>query len=347
MYKTIKYEETLNYNDYVLIDVRSPKEFSEATIPGAVNIPLFLDNEREIIGTVYVQESVEKARRLGVEFASKRLPEIYEDIMSYSKKYEKVIFFCARGGMRSGSIYSLTSALGLNTMRLKGGYKGYREYVNDELPKVNDNITYIVLHGKTGIGKSKLLYKLKDKGINILDLEKAANHRGSLLGSVGIGKCNSQKQFESLVFEELRNKNSNYVFVEGESKRIGKIIIPPCIWDSMDRGYHLFLDTSLENRINIIVEDYTRCNNAEAEIIEALEVMKKHISEKNITIYENMVREKRFEEAAEALMINYYDPMYMNSMKKHKFEFNCFYDNLDEGAEKIYKWFNEEVLKNN
>jgi len=248
--------------------------------------------------------------------------------------------------MRSGSIYSLTSSLGLNTMRLKGGYKGYRDYINHELPKINDNIKYIVIHGKTGIGKSKLLYMLQSKGLNILDLEKAANHRGSLLGSVGIGKCHSQKQFESLIYNELRNKNSDYVFVEGESKRIGRTIIPNYIWDSMNSGYHLFLDTSLENRVKIIVEDYTRCPNAGEEIIEALEVMKKHISEKNIDLYEKMVIEKRYEEVAEELMLKYYDPMYMNSMKKHEFVFNCYYDNLDEGAEKIYKWFNEEILKN-
>ncbi|WP_040211141.1 tRNA 2-selenouridine(34) synthase MnmH [Clostridium polynesiense] len=346
MYKTVEYHDVLNYTDYILIDVRSPKEYSEATIPGAVNIPLFLDEEREVVGTVYMQESTEKARRLGVEFVSKRLPEIYDSIIKYSKEYDKIIFFCARGGMRSGSIYSLTSSLGVNSYRLKGGYKGYRDFINKELPKINEEIKYIVLHGKTGTGKTKLLYKLKDIGFDILDLEKNANHRGSLLGSVGLGCCNSQKQFESLIYEELRNRKSNWIFVEGESKRIGRTIIPEYIWNSMGEGYHLLLDTSMENRVKIILEDYTKHDSSEEDIIEALNVMRKHISSNNIDLYTEMVRNKRYEEVAESLMLKYYDPMYMNSMKKHIFQGSFYYDNLDEGVEKISRWYKDNILNN-
>ena len=138
MFKTIEYKN-LDGN-FILVDVRSPGEFNEATIPGAINIPIFDDEDRKIIGTVFVNESVEKAKKLGVEAVSKRLPGIYEKISELDKSYDKLVFFCAKGGMRSSSICSLMNSLGISAFRIKGGYKGYREFINEELPIANKNI---------------------------------------------------------------------------------------------------------------------------------------------------------------------------------------------------------------
>ena len=206
MIKAIEYsqiDQNCINDKYVLIDVRSPGEFKTATIPGAVNVCLFNDEERKVIGTVYVQESVEKAKKLGIEAASKNLPIIYEKINQLEKEYKKLIFFCARGGMRSSAIVSLLASLGVNALKLRGGYKGYRGYINEELPKLIKKINFIVIHGNTGTGKTDILKQLSQRGYDILDLEGAANHRGSLLGSVGLGCENSQKQFEKSCISQL------------------------------------------------------------------------------------------------------------------------------------------------
>ena len=144
MVKTINYSEL--EGEYVLVDVRSPKEYEEATIPGAINIPLFTNEERALIGTVYKQQSTEKAKRLGVEAVSKKLPQIFNDLMEIHKQHKKIVLFCARGGMRSGSLAALLNSLGLRVERIKDGYKGYRAFINESLPKVNEGVKYIVDH---------------------------------------------------------------------------------------------------------------------------------------------------------------------------------------------------------
>ncbi|MBU5591138.1 tRNA 2-selenouridine(34) synthase MnmH [Clostridium sp. MSJ-4] len=344
MIKFVEYNEVLeNPKEYILIDVRSPKEFNEATIPGAVNIPLFTNEEREKIGYVYVNESVEKAKRIGIEAISARLPYIYDRIVSLYKPHKRLAFFCAKGGMRSGSISSLINSLGFNSYKLKGGYKGYRDFINKQLPLINEDIKYIVIHGKTGTGKTEILSRLREKGFDVLDLEYAANHRGSLLGNVGLGECRSQKMFESLVYEELSLRKSKYVFVEGESKRIGRIIISQCIFNKMNEGYHVYLEGDVSFRRENLLREYTSPDNADMEIIEDLEAMKKHISEKNIIRYKDMIMNREYDKVCEELMIKYYDPMYINSMKKHEFVEKMYIESIEDGVNKLQKWFEDNL----
>lgn len=312
MIRTVEYSEINNgkAGNCLLVDVRSPGEFEEATIPGAVNIPLFTNEDREIIGTVYTKESVEKAKELGVKAASKRLPVIYKEITKLEKKYDSLVLFCARGGMRSSSLVSLLTPLGVNTYKLTGGYKGYRAHVNKELPGVIPGVRFVVIHGNTGVGKTKLLKTLKDMGEDVLDLEECANHRGSLLGSVGLGSPRSQKMFESLVLENLKGRGSNLVFVEGESKRIGNVIIPEFLYQAMEAGIHIKVEADLGYRVGNILEEYVGKNNE--EIIDALNLLRKHISSGKIDRYIEMVNANDFEDVIRELMVKYYDPMYEN-----------------------------------
>lgn len=314
MIKTIKYEQVdkvKGENQYILVDVRSPKEFSNATIPGAINVPLFTNEQRELIGTIYVQESVEKAKKIGVEAASKNLPVIYEKINELNKSRKKFVFFCARGGMRSSSLVALLMTLGVNIFKLEGGYKGYRSYINEHLPFAIQGIKFIVIHGNTGVGKTKILKRLEEIGHDILDLEGCANHRGSLLGSVGLGSQNSQKQFESLVYDKLSNRKSNFVFVEGESKRIGKVIIPDYIFNAMNDGIHINLEADIDLRVENIKEDYVKNNNL--ELAKALEELRKYISNKNIDKYIEEINNNNYSYVIKELMLRYYDPMYENN----------------------------------
>lgn len=336
MFKIIEYKDLRG--NYVLIDLRSPGEFNEATIPGAINIPIFDDEERKIIGTVFVNESVEKAKKLGVEAVSKKLPEIYSKISELDKSYDKLVFFCAKGGMRSSSICSLMNSLGINAFRIKGGYKGYRSFINEELPKVNNNMKYIVIHGKTGVGKTELLKCLKHKGYNVLNLEDFANHRGSLLGGVGLGKARSQKQFESLVYESLIKMKGSYVFVEGESKRIGNIIIPQYIYQAMINGIHFLAHAELDFRAKILTKEYVKNENCKEEIIISLNNMRKYIGEKSIDRYTELVFKGKYEEASKELMLKYYDPMYTNELNKYKYELKFSIDNIEQSSSYIESW---------
>lgn len=331
--------------NYCLVDVRSPKEYNEDTIPGAINIPLFDDEERALVGTIYKQESTEKAKKIGIEIVSKKLPTIFESINNIYKNYEKIIIFCARGGMRSGSLTALLHSLGMKVEKLKGGYKGYRAFVNENLSKVNEEVKYVVLHGNTGVGKTEILKKLKVDGYDTLDLEGFANHRGSILGSVGLNEVNSQKKFESLIYKELKDRKSNYVFIEAESRRIGKALIPEYIHNKMKDGIHIFVDANLDFRVNIIVKEYTKLEGCNEEICEAIKRIKKVISKEDIEEYCNKVRNNDYKEVVRDLMVRYYDPMYMHSANKYKYDLKIMVDDIEQASKELESFLDN--LKSN
>lgn len=343
MARTVEYKDLKG--NYVIVDVRSPGEYKDSTINGAINLPLFDDEERATVGTIYTRESTEKAKKLGVEIVAKKLPGIYDKVHELEKQYEKVVLFCARGGMRSGSIAELLGALGTRVERIKDGYKGYRAFITEELPKLNEKVEYVVLHGNTGVGKTEILKKLKEHSYNVLDLEGCANHRGSILGSVGLGETTSQKQFESNVYEELREVQGKYVFVEAESRRIGRVVIPEYIHNKMKSGIHVFVDADIEFRKDLIVREYTKVENCKEEICEALIKLKKHISEKNIEEYCEKVRQGEYDEVVKELMVKYYDPLYMHSSDKYDYDFKVMVNEVEEAAKTledfIYKYSKE------
>lgn len=339
MLKTIEYEE-IN-GEYILVDVRSPGEFQEATIKGAINIPLFSDEERKVIGTIYTRESVEKAKRMGLEVASKKLLQIYDEIKELEKKHGKVILFCARGGMRSGVIAMLLNALGVKVERINEGYKGYRRFINESLPLLNDKVKYIVLHGNTGVGKTEILKQLEIDGFDVLDLEGFANHRGSLLGTVGLGKTTSQKEFESKIYHMLKECKSSYVFIEAESKRIGNAIIPDFIFNKMKSGIHIFVDADIEFRTDLIIKEYTKQGNCNEEIIDCLLRLEKYIGEKNVEKYSQLVLKSEYDVVVSELMIKHYDPMYMHSSNKYDYKLSVKVNDINVATKDIEKWFTD------
>ncbi len=337
MYKIIEYENIDNNQingTYALIDVRSPSEYKSETIPGSINIPLLDDEERIKVGTVYVQESVEKAKKLGVEIVSKKLPELYNKAVSLNKEYDNLIFFCFRGGLRSSAITSLFESLGIEAFKLNGGYKKYRKYIIKALPDIVSKVKFVVIHGNTGTGKTQILKILKQKGMDVLDLESCANHRGSFFGSVGLGKQNSQKMFESLIYESLKKRKSNVIFVEGESKRIGKNIIPECVFQKMIEGIHIRVEADLEVRVNNIIRDYVNANND--ELIEALSCLKSTLGNRNIERYTDMIRKCEYKDVVRELMIKYYDPLYKREGIGFSYTFNS--NDLEKAANEIIKW---------
>lgn len=333
---SIKYEELYKLKSYILIDARTPKEFMESPIPGAVNIPALLDDERVQVGTAYVQESQEKAKEIGIEQISKRLPEIFKQINELSKKYDRLIFYCARGGMRSSSLEAIFFALKYKTSKLEGGYKAYRNYIMKDLEEKNQKLNYIVLHGKTGVGKTKILERLAMRGYSVMDLEKMANHKGSFFGALCEKEKQSQKRLESLVYENVSKNISGYNIIESESKRIGNIYVPETIANSIINGIHIFVDTSIENRIKIILEDYADASIQELK--SCLDKVGRYISKEKYKEYLQLLNEGNLGELSKILMEKYYDPLYNQSIDKYEYEEIINYEEIDDAVEKIIEF---------
>ena len=326
--------------NYTLIDVRTPKEFKEEPIPGAINIPLFLDEERVEVGTTYKQTSPEKAKELAVEAISKRLPDIFREVQKYSKG--RLVFTCARGGMRSGSMAALFSSLGYTTWKLEGGYRAYRQFILENLGKYAKDVKYIILHGKTGIGKTKILENLEEKGYSVLNLEKMADHKGSFFGALCEKQPQSQKRFDSLLFDFFYKKRPLYVLAESESKRIGNIYLPEIIFESLKNGTHISLETSIEQRVKIIAKDYASASNKELQ--ECLDRVKRYVPLEKYEEYSALLRENMIDELSKILMLEYYDPLYQKSIDKYKYSSEITYSTLSEAVEKIIEFLNKNEI---
>ncbi len=308
--KTITIKEALE-DDYIFIDVRTPKEFEEATIPGSVNIPLFSNEERAIVGKLYTKVGQQEAIEKGYEFVQNKLPGLLQDMKKHEGK--KIVVFCWRGGMRSKSLCMLLENLGFKVMQLEGGYKEYRRYVIEQLKNYKPKARFIVLYGMTGSGKTKMLKEF----INSLDLEELAQHRSSLFGDIGL-KPRSQKMFESLLMKRLEElKEKNYIITEGESKKIGNVIIPQTLFNEMQKGIKVKVETSMECRIKNLVECYT--SKEDEKIKEKIKILSKRLgnkkTEKMLKLFEN----KKFEEVAKMLLEEYYDPLYAHTINNQEY----------------------------
>lgn len=332
--KIISYEELIKDKGYILVDVRTPAEFEAEGIPGSINIPILLDEERVVVGTAYKQVSPEQAKIEGVEYFSDRLPEIFHQINKISKEYRKIVFYCARGGMRSGIMTAFFGSLGYKVSKLDGGYRGYREFIGKEIPRFNEGVEYVIIHGKTGVGKTKLLQGLAERGHSVLDLEKLADHKGSFFGGLCEARPQSQKRFESLVYEFFRNNNPKYVIAESESKRIGNVYVPDSVYQSLLNGRHILAETTKEMRVKVVMEDYFTTTTDE-EIAQCMEKVKRYVPHELSDEFFTLLAEGKREELAGKLMEDYYDALYQKSIDKYDFKEVVKYETIQEGVEGV------------
>ena len=304
MYDIIDYNE-INDNS-ILIDVRTKEEYDDFHIPTALSLPILNYEERKVVGTLYDNGEKDLAKLEAIRFASAKLNEFMKCILAHKDK--KIVFYCSRGGFRSKSISGLFFNLGYNVCQLKGGIKHYRHIVNNELPSLIENINLIALYGPTGAGKSKILDILKNH-YPIINLEQLANHKGSVLGSIGMGQANSQKMFEAYLYEHLKKSKSNSFLIEGESKRIGNIVLPQNLWEKMQEAKKIYINSPIDNRIDRLVKDYVNQSSDEA-LISALQNIKKYISSENFENIISSIKSKEYKQAAEILCKKYYDHNY-------------------------------------
>lgn len=311
MRNIVTYEESLKEKNRIYIDVRTREEHTEMTIPSSINLPIFTENERKIIGTEYMKGSKEKAKLLGITYAKDKLVS-FELFEKYKNEGRKIYIFCSRGGFRSKSIVGLFSSLGFPIYQIKGGYKSYRNFINNNLNDLINSKSFISLYGYTGTGKTELLKKLEEKGYSILNLENLANHKGSLLGGVLEKPQPSQKMFESLLYESLL-KSGSIIFTEGESRKIGSLYLPNALYDKLLSSTKIEVVSSLDSRIKRIFDDYVKDNDDELK--EAIESLNRYISSKKVSLYKDLIDQKKYTDVIKNLIIYYYDIKYSTKEK--------------------------------
>ncbi|UJP65362.1 tRNA 2-selenouridine(34) synthase MnmH [Mongoliitalea daihaiensis] len=245
-----------------LIDARSEGEFAQAHIVGAYNLPILNDEERKLVGTIYKQKSSEAAVLKGFELVGPRFADIMKEAMQICPK-KKVLLYCWRGGMRSQILSWLLSMVGFQVFRLEGGYKNYRTATFESVRKP---LLLLVLGGRTGVGKTVLLQKLKNQGEAILDLEGLAHHKGSAFGGIGQLSQPSNEYFENLLAEEIWGLPADKpIWVENESRKIGTVILPDVFFTQLQSAPMIEIIQSREQRIKHIAAEYASLPRADLQ----------------------------------------------------------------------------------
>jgi len=297
-----------------LIDVRSPSEYYKGHLPNSINIPLFDNEERSIIGTIYKKEGRKKAVIEGLKFFEKKmellLDNLFMSIESYktipNKNNEHFIrIYCSRGGMRSQSIAWLLEKYKLNPITLKGGYKKYRRWILDCFSK---KWNIVIIGGKTGSGKTRLLSLLEKYKYQTIDLEGFACHRGSTFGGLGMKEQPSNEQFENEIAEKLYSfKTNNNIFVEAESANIGKCKIPHEFFNQMKKSRRIEILRSESNRLDELIHTYSVFKKEELK--DSVQRIKKRLGPQRTKIALESIDEEKWDLVCRSVL-DYYDRCY-------------------------------------
>jgi tRNA 2-selenouridine synthase len=297
---------------FAIVDVRSPQEYSQGHIPGAINIPLFDDRERKVVGTAYKQVNREAAMYAGLEFAGKKLVRLAKEGERVAGNSKTLLVHCWRGGMRSKSMAWLFETMGISCFLLEGGYKSYRKYVREvfEAP-----LNLLVIGGRTGSGKTAILHHLREFGHQVIDLEGLAHHKGSAFGALGETMQPSTEQFENDLCQSILSLDPGKVtWIEDESRNVGRCVVPGELYRKMRNSHMVFLDIERELRARHLVGDYAKYDR-EALRACVLKIERKLGGDRTRDALESIDREDYFQTAM--ITLHYYDKAYMFSLKKN------------------------------
>ena len=301
----------------MVIDVRSPAEFAEDHAPGAVNLPVLDDEERARVGYIYVQESPFLARKVGGALVARNIARHLEGALADMGKDFKPLVYCWRGGQRSNSMALVLAQVGWRTMVLAGGYKTWRRQVQARLYEQDLGLRLVLLDGGTGTGKTAVLQRLAAAGVQTLDLEDLAAHRGSLFGALPGRPQPHQKGFETALFMALRKLDpSRPVVVEAESSRIGQLMTPPALWSAMAAAPRIELTAPRAERARYLAAAYDEITADPDGLRALLARLPNRIGRARLAQFAAMVDAGAFTTFAEALMEAHYDIAYTRSSKK-------------------------------
>ena len=297
---------------YFWIDVRSPKEYEHAHIPNAMSLPIFSDEERHIIGTLYKQESREKAISKGLDFFGLKMSNFVEIVKNTNVEKKTLAVYCWRGGMRSRAMAWLLDFYGFEVKVVNGGYKAFRNWA---LARFDDKYTFKILGGYTGSGKTEILNIQQELGLPVIDLEGLARHKGSTFGGLGLAPQPSQEMFENMLSLILFRFKNQPIWLEDESSRIGALNIPKSIREQMIQAPLYFIQISFEDRLHRIMEDYGGFELDDL-IASVLRIQRKLGGLLTHQIIEHM-NNKQIREAF-SLLLSHYDGLYKKGIRYGK-----------------------------
>jgi len=373
-FPTITARELTEHPGARIVDLRSPSEFAEDHVPNAVNVPLFDDVQRALVGTLYVQDSPQNAFVAAREIVRAKIGALVSDIsaatgwtpdaMDFENRVDSltgdgiermssfllaadadqpprdpVVFHCWRGGMRSRSVLQFVRELGLrDATLLEGGYKGYRAEVMRQLARY-DAPPLFVLRGLTGVGKTLVLRQIERLAPeSVIDLEGLAGHRSSLLGMVGLEPC-TQKTFESRFAARMRRPLGPALIVEGESRKVGDVILPPSFWSAMESATNIELVASVERRIDVLTTDYLATERGRIELRAQLPQVEARMAQAHIGPgLVALLDTGRTDELVRLLLEHYYDPLYRHGQKGKTFAERFDATDPVEAAERCIEW---------
>lgn len=303
-----------------IIDVRSPGEFLEDHIPGAINIPVLDNDQRAEVGTLYKNDSF-AAKKLGAALISENISQAIQTTLKDKSIDFVPLIYCARGGQRSLSMATVLAQIGWHCHLLNGGYKHYRSLVRVALQDTLGPFQLCMVNGLTGTAKTRVLHFLAEMNEQVLDLEGLANHRGSLLGANPDSPQPSQKLFETRVADHCRKFNPQQrIWVESESNKIGNLHIPEKIWKQMRSAPQIEINAPVEARVTYILQDYQALTRSAEQLKRKLGYIKHRIATELFTQWTGHIDHQRWPQLVESLLSEHYDPSYRRSMANNQRE---------------------------
>jgi tRNA 2-selenouridine synthase len=321
----MKYPAVLSFNDVLpqldefdtIIDARSESEFALDHIPGAINCPVLDDEERILVGTTYKQVGAFEAKKIGAPLVARNIAHAIDTLFADKPRDWKPLVYCWRGGNRSGSMAHILAKVGWPVVQLDGGYKAFRGYVNSALENPPE-LQFRVVCGTTGSGKSRLLETLDAIGAQVLDLERLAAHRGSVLGHLPNEPQPSQKMFETRIWDKLRRFDpSKPVFVESESKKVGNLRVPEVVMERMRAAPCISLTLSRPNRVRLLMEDYQHFCADPSALNRQLDHLVQLHGRARIETWHGMANGGQLPELVDELLVQHYDPAYLRSIDRN------------------------------
>ncbi len=306
------------FDQYALvIDARSPHEYAEDHLPGAINLPVVDDDEYAEVG---IRHKTDKhgAYLIGVEYSLRNIADQIKPLISKYSGDDRFLVYCFRGGKRSRLWADNLRTIGFEVDQLQGGWKRYRQWVRESLATLPGMFKYEVLAGPTGCGKTRLLAELARQGEQVLDLEELASHRGSLLGDLPGHPQPTQKMFDSMLLASLRRLDpARRVWIEAESKKIGDRQLPDGLFDAMHRSPVTHLSAPMSERVQLWKEDYPHFANDPVGMVEKLLPLKPLVGGEVIGSWQALAAQGDIEALFESVMVRHYDPCYSRSTRRN------------------------------
>ena len=297
-----------------IIDARSPGEFAEDRLPGAISLPVLDDEQRARVGTLYKQVSAFEAKKLGAALVSKNIARHIEEHLLDKPKHWRPLVYCWRGGQRSGAFSHILREIGWDAQRLQGGYKAWRRHVIEQLDLLPPSFRFRVVSGATGSGKSRLLEAIAARGGQVLHLEELAAHKGSVLGSLPDTPQPAQKGFESQLLAALTALDpARPVFVEAESRKIGRLQVPDALLAAIRGAPGLRIEAPLAARVEFLLRDYDYAVADPAWLVERLGHLRGLQSNETLARWQTLIAAGAFPVLVEELLTQHYDPLYQRS----------------------------------